>query len=99
MCQSGERARGSEVCVTLAASDLCFLVYSKTLGIMCPPQPRRLGTRSGRDTGNGSVIGKETETVTESGSENEIGNGNGTARERRRRRGTATLRSRKWTMR
>lgn len=81
----------------MATSDLYFLVYLKTLGIMCPPQPRYLGTRSGRDTGNGSVIEREREIVTESGNENEIGNG--TERGRRRRRGTATLRSQKWMMR
>lgn len=76
-----------------------FLVYLKILGIMCPPQPRLLETRSGRDTGNGSVIGRERETVTESGSENETESGSGTENEKKRRRGTATLRSQKWTMR
>lgn len=66
------------------------------IGDYVPLQPRRLGTRSGRDTGNGSVIAKETETVTGSG--NGSGSGSGTEREKKRRRGTATLRSRKWMM-
>jgi hypothetical protein len=64
-------------------------------------QRRHLGTRSGRDTGNESVIGIEIETGIENGNENEIGSGSesGTGREKRKRRGTAILRSQKWMMR
>lgn len=86
----------------LATSDTCFIpAFLKTLGIMFPPQPRHLGTRSGRDTGNVNVIGNGTETVsgseTGSGSETESETGSGS--ERKKRKGTATLRSQKWMMR
>ena len=74
----------------------------KTLGIMFPPQPRHLGTRSsGRDTGNGNVIGNGTETASgsERETESETGSETGSGSERKKRKGTATLRSQKWMMR